>query len=193
MLFAVVYAGLRAMLGLIVLRGRAEAAKDVELLVLRHEVAVLRRKVSRPRLEPKDRMILAAASGLLPRQLRQARIVTPATLLRWHRELVARHWTFPRRAGSAGGRPRRATLIRELVLRLARENSSWGHRRIHGELIGLGYRAAPATVCNILQQAGLDPAPRRSGPTWREFCRAQAKTILACDFFTVDTILLGRI
>lgn len=105
MLFAVVYAGLRAILGLIVLCGRADAVKDVELLVLRHEVTVLRRQVSRPRLEPKDRIILAAASRLLPPKLRGARIVTPATLLRWHRELVARRWTYPRTTASSGGRP----------------------------------------------------------------------------------------
>jgi transposase InsO family protein len=193
MLFAVMYATLRAMLELMVLRGRAEAAKDVELLVLRHEVSVLRRQVTRPRLEPKDRMVPAAASRLLPLELRQARIVAPATLLRWHRELVARHWTYRRTTAPTGGRPRTAILIRQLVVRLARENPTWGHRRVHGELVGLGYRVAPVTVWNILQQAGVDPAPRRSGPTWREFCGAQAKTMLACDFFTVDTVMLRRI
>ena len=161
--------------------------------MLRHEVAVLRRQVSRPRLEPKDRVILAAGSRLLPPQVRRARIVTPATLLRWHRELVARYWTYPRTTVASGGRPRTATVVRQLVLRLARENPTWGHRRIHGELVGLGYRVAAATVWNILNQAGVDPAPRRSGPTWREFCRAQAQTMLACDFFTVDTVLLRRI
>ena len=141
------------MLGLVVLRGRGEAVKDAELLVLRHEVAVLRRQVNRPRLEPKDRLVSA----------------------------------------SVGGRPRIAAVIRALVVRLARENSTWGHRRIHGELVGLGYKVAPATVWNILHQAGLDPAPRRRGPTWREFCRAQAQTMLGCGFFTVDTVLLRRI
>jgi transposase InsO family protein len=167
--------------------------KDVELLVLRHEVAVLRRQVSCPRLEPTDRVVLAALSRLLPRELLGVRIVSPATLLRWHRQLVARHWTYPPKTKPVGGRPRVAMVIRELAIRLARENSTWGHRRIHGELAGLGYRVAPATVWNILQRAGLDPAPRRSGPSWREFCRVQAKTILACDFFTVDTVLLRRV
>ena len=137
--------------------------------------------------------MLAALARRLPRPLWRCRLVTPATLLRWHRQLVARHWTYPRKTVSVGGRPRIGALIRELVVRLARENPTWGHRRIHGELAGLGYVVAPATVWNILNYAGLDPAPRRAGPTWREFCRAQAETMLACDFFTVDTVLLRRI
>ena len=193
MVFSTVYVAVRAVFALLVLRGRRSSAKDVELLVLRHEVAVLRRQVSRPRLEPKDRLLLVALVRLLPRELRRVRIVTPATLLRWHRQLVARHWTFRSKSTPAGGRPRVAAVIRELVVRMARENPTWGHRRIHGELVGLGYQVAPATVWNILRRAGLEPAPRRTGPTWPEFCRMQAKTMLACDFFTVDTVLLRRV
>ena len=114
----------------------------------------------------------------------------PETIRRWHRALMARRWTYPHRPP---GRPATGADLRALIVRLARENSTWGHRRIHGELVGLGYKVAPATVWNILHQAGLDPAPRRRGPTWREFCRAQAQTMLACDFFSVDTVLLRRI
>jgi hypothetical protein len=190
--FSVLYAVLRVLLALVVIRGRGGSSKNLEQLVLRHEMAVLCRQVSRPRLEPKDRLVLAALARMLPRGLLRARIVTPATLLRWHGQLVARHWTYPPKSTPFCGRPRTAVLIRELVIRLARENPTWGHRRIHGEVVGLGYAVAPATVWNILHQAGLDPAPRRTGRTWREFCRTQATTMLACDFFTVDTVFLRR-
>ncbi len=169
---------------------RDGGTKDVEILVLRHQVAVLRRQVTRPDLEPADRVVLAVLSRLLPRPRWSTFFVTPATLLRWHRELVARHWTYPR---ARPGRPPVDKQIRDLVLRLAAENSSWGHRRIQGELVGLGYRVAASTVWKILHGAGIDPAPRRAGLTWKQFLTAQAHTILACDFFTVDTVLFKRI
>jgi transposase InsO family protein len=135
-------------------------------------------------------MLLAALSRRLPRARWGVFFVTPATVLRWHRELVARRWRFPQRRP---GRPSVGRELRALVLRLAAENPTWGHRRIHGELAGLGYAVAPSTVWSILNRAGVDPAPRRSTQTWREFLRAQATTVLACDFFTVDTVTLQRI
>ena len=151
-LFCALDVALRILLALIVTRGRGEATKDVELLVLRHEVAVLRRQVTRPGLEPKDRLGLAALALMLPTQLMRARIVTPQTLLRWHRKSVARHWTYSPGTKPAGGRPRTSPVIGDLAIRFAGENPSWGHRRIHGELNGLGYRVAPATVGNILRK-----------------------------------------
>ncbi len=193
MLLSIVYVLAQRLFGLIVPQARGEAAKDVELLVLRHEVAVLRRQINRPRWEPKDRVVLAALSRLLPRDRWHARIVAPSTLLRWHRELVARHWTYPRLRVCRGGRPPTAAVIGKLVVRLARENPMWGHRRIHGEIIRLGYQLSAATVWNILDRAGIDPSPRRSGPTWRQFCTTQAKSLLACDFAHVDTVLVRRI
>jgi putative transposase len=187
---SVVYLALRRVLELIVLRARDDAAKDIELLVLRHEVMVLRRQVTRPRLEQADRTLLAALSRVLPRRRWAVFFVRPATQLRWHRELVAHRWTYPR---TTPGRPPTTGQIRDLVLRLATENPAWGYRRVHGELLGLGQRVSASTVWRILHRAGVDPAPRRAGPTWREFCAAQANSILACDLFTVDTVLLQRL
>jgi transposase InsO family protein len=191
-LFALIYTVIGRLLSLIVVRGRGEASKDIELVLLRHEISVLRRQLPRPRLESGDRLIMAAFARHLPGSLRKFRLVSPSTLLRWHRELLSRKWTYPHRAGSSG-RPPTRTALRVLVLRLARENPTWGHRRIHGELVTLGYTVSASTVWNILTRAGLDPAPRRSGSTWREFCRAQADSMLACDFFHVDTVLLRRV
>src|SRR3954451_14304750 len=167
---SLVYLLLRQVLQMLTQLARDGAAKDVELPVLRHQNAVLRRQVHRPDLEPADRVILAALSRLLPRQRWTAFFVTPGTLLRWHRELIARRWTYPH---ARPGRPPVARQIRELVLRLAAENPTWGHRRVQGELVGLGYRVAASTVWKILNKAGVDPAPRRSGPTWNQFLTAR--------------------
>jgi putative transposase len=185
-----VYLMLVRVLSWLALIARSDAAKDVEILVLRHEIAVLRRTNPRPKMSWLDRAVLRALSRLLPPPLRQLRLVTPRTLLRWHAQLVARHWTYPHRRP---GRPPTPSPIRTLVLRMARENPRWGYRRIHGELIGLGHSVAASTVWTILKSAGLNPAPRRSGPTWRQFLAAQAHAILAIDFAHVDTVLLRRL
>jgi putative transposase len=187
---SLVYLLLRQVLQMLTQLARDGGAKDVELLVLHHQVAVLRRQVHRPDLQPADRVVLAVLSRLLPRPRWSVFFVTPATLPRWHQELVARRWTYPH---TRPGRPPISKQIRDLILRLAAENPTWGHRRIQGELLGLGYRVAASTVWKILHNTGIDPAPRRSGPTWRQFLTAQAHTILSCDFFTVDTVFLKRI
>jgi putative transposase len=169
------------------LLARDSAAKDIELLVLRHEVAVLRRQVARPRVDWADRAVLAGLTRLLPRRSWGGLFARPETLLRWHRNLVRQRWTYV----SRHGRPPVATEIHGLVLRLARENSTWGNRRIHGELCRLGYRVGASTVWAILGRAGIDPAPKRSPVTWRQFLRSQAQGVLAVDFFTVDTWCYG--
>ena len=177
-------------LGWLALLARSDTTKDIEILTLRHEVAVLRRTNPHPKMSWLDRAVLSALSRLLPAPLRQRRLVSPRTLLRWHHQLVARRWTYPHRQP---GRPPTAAPIRALVLRMARENPRWGYRRIHGELVGLGHTVAAATVWKIMKKAGLDPAPRRSGPTWRQFLAAQAHAILAVDFAHVDTVFLRRL
>src|SRR3954452_21669506 len=182
------YLILRQLLQLMTLVVRGDRANEVEILVLRHQVAVLRRPVHRLDLEPADRAVLSALSRLLPRPRWAAFVVTPATLLRRHRRLVTRKWTYP----SQPGRPPLRAEIRALVLRLAAENPTWG-RRIQGELVGLGYRVASSTVWAILTKAGVDPAPRSVGPTWTQFLTTQAKCLLACDFLHLDTIGLTRV
>jgi putative transposase len=162
----------------------------IEIVMLRHEVAVLRRQVARPALQPVDRAVLAGLSRLLSIARRGGFFVQPETLLRWHRELVRRKWTYTHRRP---GRPAIPAGTVSLVLRLARENPTWGYRRIHGELATMGVRLAPSSVWAILRRHGIEPTPRRTGPTWAEFLRAQAGTMLACDFFTVDTVLLRRL
>ena len=162
----------------------------IEIVMLRHEVAVLRRQVARPALQPADRAVLAALSRLLSIARRGRFFVQPETLLRWHRELVRRKWTHPHRRP---GRPAIPAGTVSLVLSLARENPTWGYRRIQGELATMGVLLAPSSVWAIIRRHGIEPTPCRSGPTWAEFLRAQAMTMLACDFFTVDTVLLRRL
>lgn len=176
------------LVGWMVLLARSSASKDAELLVLRQEVAVLRRQQPRPKLDWADRAILAALTRLLPRPLRMSRLVTPDTLLRWHRRLVRWHWTYPHPVG----RPPVDVRLAVLIEQLARENPGWGYKRIQGELLGLGIRVGASTVRRILKRLRIPSAPQRSRNTWRQFLRTQAATMLACDFFHVDCAVTLR-
>ncbi|MDP9342052.1 MAG: helix-turn-helix domain-containing protein [Actinomycetota bacterium] len=187
MLFFLLYAALRRALRVFV-GTSARRSLEIENVVLRHQLAVLRRGVKRPRLHPMDRIFLAAASRMLPRERWSLFLVTPQTLLRWHRELVRRKWTYRHRL--AIGRPPVDPELRDLVIRMGRENPRWGSLRIQGELRKLGIRLGATTIRTILRRAGIGPAPRRDGPTWAEFLRSQAEGIWACDFLTVETVWL---
>jgi putative transposase len=191
-LWSFVYLALRRVLELLVLCWRSADAKEVEILVLRHQLAVLRRQHPRPRLQPQERALLAALSRLLPRHRWSIFVVTPQTLLGWHRRMVRRHWTYPT---LPRGRPSVPQQVQTLIVRLASENPRWGYQRIRGELLRLGCRVSASSIARVLRANGLQPASRRAAasPTWRAFLRQQAAGILACDFLTVDTVFLQRL
>ena len=190
MLSKLAYLTLCRSIQLLVLLARGHAAKDLEILVLRHQLTVLRRQTPRPRLEPADRALLAAVSRVLPRARWSCFLVRPDTLLRWHRRLVAGTWTYPHRGS---GRPPLDQEVQQLIIRLAKENPRWGYQRIQGELLHLGMQISATAIRTTLRRHGLDPAPRRASGSWRAFLHQQAAGIVACDFFTVDTIWLRRL
>ena len=181
---------LRNLFALVWLLGRPRRSKEFEILLLRHELAVLRRQSARLRLIRADRALFAALSRAVPRTAWTNLAVKPDTLLRWHRQLVARRWTYAHRKA---GRPPLERSLRDLILRLARENSHWGYKRIVGELKGLGISVSATSVRKVLLAAGLRPAPERTRSSWRSFLQAQAASVLACDFLTVETAFLQRI
>jgi putative transposase len=190
LLVSLVYLVVCRLFALLVLLARRDRSKELEILALRHELAILRRQAGRPRFEPHDRLVLAALSRVAPRRSWSAFPVRPDTLLRWHRRLVARRWTYPHRRP---GRPPLKREVRELIVRLARENTSWGYVRIVGELRKLGINVSATVVRSVLAEAGIPPAPQRDRNSWRTFLRQHGDSILACDFLTVDTVSLRRL
>jgi putative transposase len=190
LLWSFVYLVVRNLFALVWLLGRPRRSKELEILVLRHELAILRRQTSRPKLTRADRALLASLSRSLARPAWAVFPIKPETLLRWHRQLVARRWTYSHRTP---GRPPLERSLRELILRLADENPRWGYKRIVGELKGLGVHVSATSVRKVLLEAGLQPAPQRTQSSWRAFLRAHASSMLACDFLTVETALLQRI
>jgi transposase InsO family protein len=186
MLASLLYVVLRRLLTLVAPKHRSDDGAQIEILVLRHQLRVLRRQVKRPVYRHMDRALLAAASRILPKERWGAFLVRPETLLRWHRSLVARKWTRPHRPP---GRPAIDQEVRKLILQMARENPRWGYMRIKGELGKLGIHVSATSVAMLLRRSGAGPVPRR-GPTWCQFLKAQASGILACDFFTVETAFL---
>jgi len=190
LLWSFVYLAVRNLFALVALLARSGRSKELEILVLRHELAILRRRSGRPRLARGDRAFLSALSRGIPRQAWRSFSVRPETVLGWHRQLVARRWTYAHRMP---GRPPLERSLRTLIVRLARENPHWGYRRIVGELKGLGLVVSPTSVRKVLIGAGVPPAPEREGLSWRAFLRQQAASTLACDFLTVETAFLQRI
>ncbi|MCP4962750.1 MAG: helix-turn-helix domain-containing protein [Actinomycetia bacterium] len=180
----ILYCFLASMARLAVRSGRS---KDLEIIVLRHQLAVLVHRDTRPVITDNDRSLLDAIAQALPPRLRTGWLMTPDTLLRRHRRRVACHWTQPHRPP---GRPSTAIALRRLVIEMATNNPTWGYRRIHGKLVGLGHRVGASTIWRILKTHDIDPAPQRSTVTWTQFLRSQAA--VACDFATVDTVTLRR-
>ncbi len=189
-LWSFAYLAVRRLLWLVLLALRTSGSKEIEILVLRYELEILRRNQPRPCLQPADRAWRATLSRLLARERWSAFGVRPGTLLRWHRRLVARHWTYPHHLP---GRPPIGVGLVALIVAMASDNPTWGYQRIRGELLSLGHRVAASTIARVRKTHGIEPAPRRTSATWRQFLRQQAAGIVACDFFSVDTISLRRL